>query len=166
MKLVNTDQMRQIDRETIDNRNIPGEVLMENAGAGIALRILETVIDDASGASAAIFCGKGNNGGDGYVIARHLHTAGVDTEKPIARGSAMVGRKSGDFFVGLESANIVSIGERLLQSSERSLHSLALTVRLPKQPWPGLSVGTVLDDDARDELLFFALIGIAGQLPR
>ncbi len=78
MKLVNTDQMRQIDRDTIDHQNISGEVLMENAGAGIALRILETVTEQASGISAAIFCGKGNNGGDGYVIARHLHNAGVE----------------------------------------------------------------------------------------
>jgi len=69
--------MQAVDRETIDSRGIPSDTLMEHAGAGIADRILSQLIEDPETVSAAVFCGKGNNGGDGYVIARLLHQAGV-----------------------------------------------------------------------------------------
>lgn len=78
MKLVTSETMRQIDREAIDGRGIPSEQLMENAGQGIAERILANLLPSAGSGSAAVFCGKGNNGGDGYVVARHLYRAGVD----------------------------------------------------------------------------------------
>ncbi len=78
MKLVTAEQMRQIDRATIDGQNIPGPELMENAGRGIAERLLASVIDTPQEAKVAIFCGKGNNGGDGFVIGRYLFQAGVD----------------------------------------------------------------------------------------
>jgi hydroxyethylthiazole kinase-like uncharacterized protein yjeF len=80
MKLVTSEQMRQVDREAIDKRNIPGEQLMERAGRGIALSLLEHVITVPDATSVAVFCGKGNNGGDGYVIARYLSEAGVNVE--------------------------------------------------------------------------------------
>ena len=72
MKLVTAEQMQKIDRETIENYGIPGPQLMENAGRGIAERIAAAVIDSVDGARVSVFCGKGNNGGDGFVIARHL----------------------------------------------------------------------------------------------
>jgi len=78
MKLVTSDQMRQVDSEAIDKRKIPGEQLMENAGSGIADAILDELIIDPSQTKVAVFCGKGNNGGDGFVIARCLHQADVD----------------------------------------------------------------------------------------
>jgi len=77
LKLVNADTMRQIDREAIEGRGIPSEQLMENAGQGIARRILANLLPSSGSGSAAVFCGKGNNGGDGYVVARHLYKAGV-----------------------------------------------------------------------------------------
>ena len=77
MKLVTSEQMRNVDREAIDNRKIPSEKLMENAGQGIALAILDELITVPEGTAVAVFCGKGNNGGDGYVVARILHEAGV-----------------------------------------------------------------------------------------
>ncbi len=78
MKLVTSEQMRQIDRETIDGHGIPGPDLMENAGRGIAERIAAHVMPDVGSASVAVFCGKGNNGGDGYVVARYLSQMGAD----------------------------------------------------------------------------------------
>jgi len=78
MKLVTSEQMRQIDRETIDSHGIPGPDLMENAGRGIAERIAAHVMHDVDSASVAIFCGKGNNGGDGYVVARYLSRMGAN----------------------------------------------------------------------------------------
>ncbi len=78
MKLVTSEQMQQIDRETIDSHGIPGPELMENAGRGIAERIAAHVMHDVDSASVAVFCGKGNNGGDGYVVARYLSHMGAD----------------------------------------------------------------------------------------
>jgi len=50
---------------------------MENAGRGIAEQMLSDLIDSPESTQVAVFCGKGNNGGDGFVIARYLQEAGV-----------------------------------------------------------------------------------------
>ena len=78
MKLVTADRMRAIDREAIENRGIPGPELMENAGRGIGERVRDEILHDPVDKKVVIFCGKGNNGGDGFVIARYL--AGNRTE--------------------------------------------------------------------------------------
>ncbi len=75
MKLVSSEQMQKLDRMTIDKFSISGEELMENAGQAIAERILNNFIEPDSKSRVIIFCGKGNNGGDGLVIARYLHIA-------------------------------------------------------------------------------------------
>ena len=80
MKLVTSATMRLIDREAIDHCGIPSDSLMENAGGNIALRILTDLLPKPDSANVAVFCGKGNNGGDGFVIARHLRQAGVDVD--------------------------------------------------------------------------------------
>lgn len=77
MKLVTAEQMRSIDRETIDHQGIPADQLMENAGRGIAEKLQSLVIDASSGDTVTIFCGKGNNGGDGFVVGRYLYQAGA-----------------------------------------------------------------------------------------
>ena len=79
MYLVTSELMRQIDRDTIEKHKIPSLELMENAGRGIAERlILQNIIDPSVDAKVVIFCGKGNNGGDGFVVGRYLHDAGID----------------------------------------------------------------------------------------
>ena len=77
MKLVTAEQIRSIDREAIDKRGIPGDQLMENAGRGIFEKLQNLVIDSLSGDTVTIFCGKGNNGGDGFVVGRYLFQAGA-----------------------------------------------------------------------------------------
>jgi NAD(P)H-hydrate epimerase len=70
------DQVREIDRRSIEEYHIPGIVLMENAAIGatnVALELLAGTRDP----SALILCGGGNNGGDGLAVARHLHNHGV-----------------------------------------------------------------------------------------
>jgi NAD(P)H-hydrate epimerase len=62
-------EMRAADREAIDSLGIPGMALMESAGGAVA-RVIEARFPDA--ARLAILCGPGNNGGDGYVVARRL----------------------------------------------------------------------------------------------
>ncbi len=80
MKLVTAEQMRLIDKETIENRGIPGPELMENAGRGIAEGIRDNILGDTEGRKLAVICGKGNNGGDGFVVARYLHQWGCEVE--------------------------------------------------------------------------------------
>jgi hydroxyethylthiazole kinase-like uncharacterized protein yjeF len=77
MKLVTAEQMRMIDRKTIEGRIVSGPDLMENAGRGIAQRLLSGVIDTSMNEKVAVFCGKGNNGGDGFVIGRYLMETGA-----------------------------------------------------------------------------------------
>ncbi len=69
--------MRLVDTETIEHHGIPGPELMENAGRGIAENIISHVIGNIQEAKIATFCGKGNNGGDGYVVSRYLFKAGA-----------------------------------------------------------------------------------------
>jgi hydroxyethylthiazole kinase-like uncharacterized protein yjeF len=67
---VTTEQMREIDRRAIQDIGIPGVALMENAGR----RVFEeaTSMIAATEGVIVVLCGKGNNGGDGFVVARHL----------------------------------------------------------------------------------------------
>jgi len=79
MYLVTSESMRAIDREAIDKHKIPSLELMEKAGQGIAERLLShNIIDPSTDDKVAVICGKGNNGGDGFVVARYLHDAGVN----------------------------------------------------------------------------------------
>jgi NAD(P)H-hydrate epimerase len=66
------EQSRAIDRRAIEDYGIPGIVLMENAGRG-TVDVLERLGIDGP---VVILCGKGNNAGDGFVIARHLEIRG------------------------------------------------------------------------------------------
>ncbi|MBH0182349.1 MAG: NAD(P)H-hydrate epimerase, partial [Nitrospira sp.] len=70
-KVVTGAQMQELDRRTIGEAHIPGTVLMERAGAGL-VAVLEQVYGSARGKHVTILCGKGNNGGDGFVVARLL----------------------------------------------------------------------------------------------
>jgi hydroxyethylthiazole kinase-like uncharacterized protein yjeF len=76
MRLVKTAEMREMDRLTIHKMGIPGAVLMENAARGSARIFLEH-FDPSPGSCAAVICGPGNNGGDGYAMARYLSHAGM-----------------------------------------------------------------------------------------
>ncbi len=71
MKIVTGTQMQLLDRRTITEAHIPSKVLMERAGEGV-VRHLEQRFGPARGKTVTIFCGKGNNGGDGLVVARLL----------------------------------------------------------------------------------------------
>ena len=75
MKVVTAAEMRQIDQDTIDGIGIPGIVLMETAGSAI-VRAIEQHYPTCK--RIGIFAGKGNNGGDGIVIARQLAHTGYD----------------------------------------------------------------------------------------
>lgn len=71
--ILSCDESRELDRQAIEVLGIPSIVLMENAGRGIAEFLLSLKISG----TIVICCGKGNNAGDGFVIARHLDNNGI-----------------------------------------------------------------------------------------
>jgi NAD(P)H-hydrate epimerase len=71
------EQIRQIDRAAIEGIGMPGVILMENAGRAAA-EFVYSILVDPGRSRVLILCGPGNNGGDGFVVARHLHNAGVN----------------------------------------------------------------------------------------
>jgi NAD(P)H-hydrate epimerase len=80
-RMLSRDQVRDLDRRAIGHYGVPGVVLMENAGRGAA-ELLARLWPDS--ARVVILCGHGNNGGDGFVIARHLDRAGFAVEVILA----------------------------------------------------------------------------------
>jgi NAD(P)H-hydrate epimerase len=83
------DQVRAFDQWAINTLGIPGVVLMENAGRSCA-ELIEQKLADLSEPKVSIFCGTGNNGGDGYVIARCLLNAGVNVKVVICGERAKI----------------------------------------------------------------------------
>lgn len=77
MRILTADQMRDADRRTIEEIGIPSLVLMENAGRQV-VAAMESFFDDLGERRVAVICGKGNNGGDGFVVARTLAQRGID----------------------------------------------------------------------------------------
>ncbi len=76
MKVVTSQQMREIDRKALEENNLSGLILMENAGLKI-FQSLKNIYPDLRLKKIIIFSGSGNNGGDGFVVARHLYNYGV-----------------------------------------------------------------------------------------
>jgi len=73
MRIVTAEEMRAIDRATSERFGVPSLTLMENAGSAVAEHVLA---EYGSAERVVVVCGKGNNGGDGFVAARHLHESG------------------------------------------------------------------------------------------
>ncbi|MCX8117235.1 MAG: NAD(P)H-hydrate dehydratase [Desulfobacterota bacterium] len=76
MKVATAEQMQELDRKAIETYRIPGILLMENAGRGATEAILDA-FPEIQKKRVVIIAGKGNNGGDGFVIARHLVHRGI-----------------------------------------------------------------------------------------
>jgi hydroxyethylthiazole kinase-like uncharacterized protein yjeF len=76
MKILTAAQMREVDRISIEELGIPGVVLMENAGIAVT-RAIEERYSPLGRQRITVLCGKGNNGGDGFVVARQLRLRGV-----------------------------------------------------------------------------------------
>jgi len=93
---VTAEQMREIDRRAIQDIGIPGVVLMENAGRRVFEEAKSMV--SASDGVVIVLSGKGNNGGDGFVVARHLINNGYDVRAYLVGKAADV---SGDAAINL-----------------------------------------------------------------
>ena len=84
MQLASAAQMRELDRETSEETGVPGMVLMENAGRA-TVDLMQRVFGPVAGRTVCVFAGPGNNGGDGFVMARQLAQAGREVVL-VARG--------------------------------------------------------------------------------
>ncbi|MBS4028549.1 MAG: NAD(P)H-hydrate dehydratase [Ignavibacteriales bacterium] len=96
--LLSSNEMRSCDKRAVEEYSIPSLLLMENAGRSV-VDAIEKHFGNVSGKSFLIFCGKGNNGGDGFVVARHLFNRGANVHV------LLVGKKSevkGDAKTNLE----------------------------------------------------------------
>src|SRR4030095_6114652 len=78
MRILTAAQMREADRYTIDDVGIPSLVLMENAGRQVVAAI-ESAYESKLDGRVAVLCGRGSNGGDGFVVARTLLQHGIET---------------------------------------------------------------------------------------
>jgi len=85
MKILTAEEMREVDRLTTERYGIPGLTLMENAGAGVARFIAQRWPDFAQ-RRMIVLCGKGNNGGDGFVAARRLRDLGAKPDVYLLAG--------------------------------------------------------------------------------
>ena len=77
MRVLTASQMRDADRRAIDDIGLPSLVLMENAGRQ-TVAAMEAMYADLTDRHVGVLCGRGNNGGDGFVVARTLAQRGVD----------------------------------------------------------------------------------------
>jgi NAD(P)H-hydrate epimerase len=111
------NQARELDKAAIDAVGVKGLILMENAGRACAAEAVHMLrgagaADDegpplargAAGKRVVVFCGMGNNGGDGFVVARHLHNWGAQVGTVLLGGISDALRKAGDAAVNLEIA--------------------------------------------------------------
>ncbi len=82
MRVLSSEQMQRLDRFTIEEIGIPSLILMENAGHAVAATVRALVLeqDEREPVDVVVFCGPGNNGGDGFVVARDLLAAGMQPQ--------------------------------------------------------------------------------------
>ena len=98
MRILNREQMREADRRTIEEVGIPSIVLMENAGRQV-VSAMDAAFDDLASRRIAVLAGRGNNGGDGFVVARTLLEREIDVAVYLIGEAAGV---KGDARVNLE----------------------------------------------------------------
>lgn len=106
MKAVTASQMRDLDKKAIEDYRIPGLILMENAGHEMFETMFHVFEDELYESEVLICCGKGNNGGDGFVVARHLYNSGIDVEVMLTSPQEEF---TGDALVNLKALEKISV---------------------------------------------------------
>lgn len=140
-RVVTAAEMAAVDNFTIATLGLPGRVLMENAGRAV-FDLLRSRRQPLSSKRVAVFCGKGNNGGDGFVIARLLHEAGAQCDTfTMAPRHEMHGDARANF--------------ELLQTLGGALHRLQEQSALPDLSHYDFIVDALLGTGARGPLQGF-----------
>ncbi|MCS7233717.1 MAG: NAD(P)H-hydrate dehydratase [Synergistetes bacterium] len=144
MKLVTAEEMREIDRYAIEKLGIPGIILMENAGLKTVIGMRE-VIPNLLEKRILIVAGKGNNAGDGFVVARHIFNLGGEVKVALCSPSSEI---KGDALINFEIAK--NIGVCLLEIG--SIDELRMLL-----DWSDIVVDALLGTGVRGEVKgFFA----------
>src|SRR5580704_2405344 len=118
MKIVSAEEMRAIDRATSERFGVPSLTLMENAGAAVADYVLS---HQAATRRIVVFCGKGNNGGDGFVVARRLHELGKKVQVILLADSADLRGDAAVMFGKIPSPAIAVHSSEELRSEQMRL---------------------------------------------
>lgn len=115
-------QVRRVDQLAVERYGIEGLVLMENAGRNAA-----AVIDEAYGRSgeALICCGPGNNGGDGCVIARHLHNRGWTVRLLLAGDPTRLTHDTAANYAIVEAMGLAPVVAGDLASQQKALETIS-----------------------------------------
>ena len=144
MYLVTAAEMREMDQKTIETFGIPGRVLMENAGRGATQFFLKE-FPALTQKRVAVIAGRGNNGGDGFVIARYLYQKGINitvfllAEKKTVRGDAEANLKL-----------LTPMGIPLIEIPDQNTFSAHKTLLLHQDIWVDAILGTGLQSDVKD----------------
>lgn len=116
--VLDRDSVRAVDRAAVEEFGIPSILLMENAALGLAAHA-KRMLQDLPTPRALIVCGSGNNGGDGYALARHLHNAGVDVSL-VALGEPKAGS---DAATNCRICRAMGLQEGPLEALEQAPHA-------------------------------------------
>ncbi len=140
-------EVREVDRRAIEELGLPGVVLMENAARGLTAVVDRELraLGAARGRDALIVCGRGNNGGDGFALARHLALLGWSPRVVLA-GALAAAPRTGDAGVNL------LVLERAGQPIEEALDGPALTRLLEARPDDRLIVDALYGTGLQGEL--------------
>jgi hydroxyethylthiazole kinase-like uncharacterized protein yjeF len=104
--LVTGAEMQALDRLTIETRGVSGEILMESAGRALVRPALELrALSARTEGPVRVFCGAGNNGGDGFVLVRHLWAEGVEAEAILIGDPARLPRDAASNWSRLEAVS-------------------------------------------------------------
>ena len=142
MRVLSAEQMREADRRAVHEIGIPSIVLMENAGHQV-VSAMHATFGDLVKRRVAVLCGRGNNGGDGFVVARSLWQQGVEVQTFLLGRAEAV---SGDAAVNL----------RIIQKLGLPLVEVGAEMSGPEDDEIEEDVGSW--EDVRDEVLSCDLV--------
>ena len=133
MEYITPEKMREIDRRAQEEFGIPAAILMENAGRAVFRSAMEMLFEK-QGKKVAIVCGRGNNGGDGFVAARHLMNNGIDVSIFLVvdlkelRGEAEANYHRSEKVAKTMGKVIETLNEENLSSFENKLEGTSLII--------------------------------------
>ena len=157
MYLLTAAEMRRMDEMTIENFGLPGRVLMENAGRG-ATRVILEKFPDIYAEDVTVVAGRGNNGGDGFVIARYLAQAGVNVQVYLLAERRKV---RGDALANLEMLSALDI--EVVEVPDETAFARIKAEMGRNSLWVDAILGTGLSDEVKG--LFKAVINYINNHP-
>ena len=143
MILVTASEMQQMDHQTIESFGIPGRVLMENAGRG-ATRFFFDQFSDLKNKRVGVITGHGNNGGDGFVIARYLAQSGIPVNVYLLAPS---NRVKGDAAANLKLLKLLEIP--VIEIPDENSFSVHRDTMTDLDIWVDAILGTGLKSDVK-----------------